>query len=115
MSSLIYNDILQIVKDVSSASAPTDCIQGTVMSVSPLQIMIEQTQDYYPESVYLIPEELTDYEVDIELSGDFSLPQVSGNGTFKGKMKVYNGLRVGDTVLLLKCMGGQKIYILGRV
>lgn len=138
MSSQIYSDIQQIIHDNMDAANLTDCIEGTVDSVEPLQILIDQNTEYDPESVYLIPEELTDYQSEVEFEGEFTLDNVlidvnvsvssdfsvtktpvmgpvTTTGKFTGTLKVKNGLVVGDKVLLLKCKKGQRKYILGRI
>lgn len=115
MSSIIYQDIKTIVKEVVNAQNPADCVVGTVVNLTPLQILIDDNTDYDPERVYIIPKELKKYTVNTEFNGNMSIDGALKPCLFSGALTIDNSLKVGDSVLLLKCQSGQSKVILGRV
>lgn len=54
-------------------------------------------------------------EAMLALEGSFSLPRDGGNGSFNGKAKLIDFLRIGDSVIVLTDNSGQNFYILGKV
>lgn len=107
MSQLIYNDLKEIFNLVNTSRTPTDALFGTVINVSPLTIEIDGNTEYYPSSVFIVPESLTDREIDVEYNGTEGL-------NFAGKMTIKNGLKAGDHVILMQVQQGQKFLILDR-
>lgn len=110
---------------------------GTVISESPLKVEITN-QFVLPESVLIVPEHLTDHEIEISIYTDYKwLTKDTENGgslsndvedhkhdieinpvsepTKKKNIKLWNGLRVGDKVALLRKHGGQSYFILDRL
>ena len=96
---------------------------GTVTNVSPLTIHTDQQMDLFASMVTL-PRSMTDYEVDIEVSWQ---TEEKGGGSGEGayeshrhgvrgrkKVKVYNALKVGDQVLLIRQQKAQKWVVLDR-
>lgn len=82
---------------------PADLRFGTITSVKPLKVQIS-TQLTVPTSALVVPQHLTDYEIEVEI-----------NGGAKQKMKVYNALKKNDKVALLRKAGGQQFFILDRI
>ena len=105
MSQLIYNDLKQMMKEVTASNMPTEITIGTIVSLSPVQINIDGNTEYYPSSAFVIPEHLTDREVEVSID-DLG---------FSGTMKLNNALKEGDGVLLIQCQRGQKLVVLDRV
>lgn len=114
-------------------SRPMQIIFGTVKSRKPLEIMVNQKLVIKEESLVLT-HAVKDYEVDIEVShytvnDDFlktrhdhpdALPNEFDSHhkhAYKGrkKIKIYNGLKVGEEVILAQAQGGQKYVILDRM
>ena len=75
---------------------------GTVTSINPLRVQVTN-QFTVPEALLIVPKNLTDYDVDILLNG------------MQSSMTVYNSLKVGDKVALLRKTGGQSYFILDRI
>lgn len=101
-------------------------ILGTVISEVPLKIKLSNDDKIVvgPDNVY-IPRHLTNYEtkVDIEIPEEIdSLTEIveahshplKTFNIFKGKMTVYNALKVGETVHLLAFNNNKQYYILDR-
>ena len=101
---------------------------GKVISISPLKVQVTNLFTI-PEKLLVVPEHLTDYEIEVTTtgygwttdnssggSGDASFASHShGMNETKQKLKVHGALRVGDKVALLRKTGGQTYYILDRL
>ena len=111
--------------DANDNSKPTDLRYGTVVSASPLKVQITN-QFVIPESMLVVPEHLTDYEVNVTV--EWETENKSGGGeeatafashnhaiTGKKKMKVHNALESGDKIALIRQQGGQSYFILDRI
>jgi hypothetical protein len=106
------------------ASNPAAILFGTVKSISPLKINIEQrlTLD---ESHLVLTSLVSDFEVDMTVnhmtentsggSGDSSFASHNHVITGKKTFQVHLGLQAGETVILLQVQGGQKYIVLDRV
>lgn len=123
-----YGDLLQALKraavEAVEAGKPAAFCYGTVTSVGPLEIMTDQKLPLGEEQL-----ELTRAVQDIWLDAEISThtENKSGGGGYaefashkhaiKGrkKLRIYNGLQVGEKVLLLRWQGGQKFLVLDRV
>lgn len=113
------------------ASKPADILYGTVQSVNPLEIFVEQKLILTKEFI-IVPEHLTDYETEIT----FDDPEVKQIYTtwnmeetqesnrakisfkqpaVKHKITVYNALKEGDSVILFRKQGGQRYVVFDRV
>lgn len=98
--------IKQAIQEMANQSAAT-VIQGTVTSISPLKIQIDNDSKLVISArIAIIPIHLTDYETKIDI------PSISLNGA---KAIVKNSLKVGEKVHLLAFEKGKKYYILDRV
>ena len=78
-----------------------DLRYGTVVSIKPLKVQVTNLFTI-PSSLLVVPQHLTDYEVQVKLDG-------------KKTMTVYNALKVNDKVALLRKQGGQSYFILDRI
>lgn len=137
--------VKQAAIDAVKASQPCDVLFGRVMNISPLQININQklilTSDFLvlTKAVqdYEVDVEVSHYVEDETFKEShvhtFSGSDSEGN-TFEGttstgnlrghhkhkyigkkKIKIYNGLRVGEEVIVIKVQGGQKYVVLDRL
>ena len=125
-----------------AASQPLALCYGKVTSVDPLQIMADQKLPLEAEQLELTGA-VQDRFVDIEISaytendsfmngshthgitdtytGGGSSDEGNLNTTHKHaikgrkKLRLFNGLQVGERVLLLRWQGGQKYLVLDRV
>lgn len=91
--------MLDIIRKASlgavSNTNPMAALYGTVLSISPLEVSVEQRFSL-PASVLVIPETIT--KLTKEINGETKL-----------------GLQPGDRVLLLRIQGGQSYVVLDRV
>ena len=109
---------------------PCGALQGTVISISPLRIQaVNDSKLIINASLLIVPKHLTTYEVyvdieaadgildsDTKLAGDPSHSHKLDTFTLtKGKLTVYNALKLGEKVHLLSLNNGKKYYILDRV
>ena len=122
------NGLLQILKQVTNnsleADKPTDIVMGEVISVSPLQIKVNQ-QETLPADFFMLTKAVLDHYVDIEVNhvtenragGGGDAAYASHNHDYIGRKKImiYNGLKVGEKVILLRRRGGQEYIVLDRV
>lgn len=111
---------------------------GTVTSTSPLEIQIDQkltlTQDYL-----ILTKAVLDHEVDIEVNHFTEQSALVGYGPWdtkhshpnagtgeinpnhrhqylgRKKIKIFNGLQVGEKVILIRLQGGQRYVVLDRI
>lgn len=125
-------NLIEIIKQAAieavTASNPCAIVFGTVTSIDPLKINVEQRLTL--DASHLILTSLVkDIEVDVTI--DYSTEEHTHNHTIpngltsnethkhaiKGKttMKVHLGLKVGESVMLLRVQGGQKYIVLDRV
>lgn len=102
--------------EADDSRQPCDLRFGTVTSVKPLKVKITN-QFILPESLLVVPEHLTDHDVKVSLkswgtsSSDSHSHTISGENTFT----IYNALKTGDKVALLRKTGGQSYFILDRI
>lgn len=108
--------LVKVIKDVAMDAVDnakmSDLRFGTVISTSPLKVRITN-QFILPESILIVPQHLTDYEVEVEVHSWNDSRGDSLNGT--KKMTIKNALKVGDKVALMRKQGGQSYFILDRL
>jgi hypothetical protein len=120
----LYQTLQQLVQQSMDAVKLTDYILGIVESISPLVIRVSQKEVITEE--YLIPTDLVrDYDVDIEVnhvtenrgggSGDPAYESHNHGYAGRKRIRVYNGLHIGESVILLRQSGGQEYCVLSRV
>lgn len=95
--------IKQIAKEERENARPCDFVFGTVESGQPICIRINQ-KITIGERFLCVPKELTDHEVELSKQGEETV-----------KYMIHNGLKKGESVVLLRKEGGQSYLILGRV
>lgn len=121
-------NLIEIIKmaavDAVKASNPAAIVFGTVTSISPLKVNIEQrlTLD---ESHLVLSSLVSDFEVDVTLNhvtentsggtGDSSFSSHNHAVTGRKTMTIHLGLKKDETVMLLQVQGGQKYIILDRI
>lgn len=124
----MLNELLQVIKSVArdqyDALKPSDVTFGTVISVSPLEINIDQRMTL-PAEFFILTKAVLDHYVDITVShvtedragGGGYAEFASHNHDYKGckKILVHNGLKIGEKVILVQAQGGQKYVVLDRV
>lgn len=140
-------DIIETIKkaalDAVENSSPTSIMYGTVISVKPLEIQIEQKLLLTSEFL-ILTKNVIDYETEITVNWSteeknfnsnhshncnvISNEEVSvtienqnielthnHNMTGKKKIIIHNGLKTNDKVILLQQQGGQKFIVLDKI
>ena len=119
----IIRSIRKVVLDAVNAQKLTDIVYGTVESVSPLKIRVDQKLLLEQEQLKLT-RAVMDYEVDMTVdhlteeqsggSGDASFE--SHNHEYKGRKTfiIHNGLIVGDKVTMVRAHGGQQYIVIDK-
>ena len=131
--------IKQTAMDAVMADKPVEVCVGKVMCEEPLQILVEQKL-LLGEKQLVLTKAVTDHWVDIEVShytvnDAFMNPDhihyvpehfvytdegnldTTHKHAYKGrkKIKIYNGLKLGENVLLIRFDRGQRFVVLDRV
>lgn len=149
---LLLNTIKGLVQQMLQGASLTDCVLGTVVNETPLEIKVDSFADVLEEDDLLLTNAVKDHFVDVEVAwetvkdndlqgfqqihnnnvsaynshthpdtGGASNTMKTGDTThlhgIKGrkKIRIYNGLKVGETVLLLRQSGGQQYVVWDRV
>lgn len=122
--------IKRAVAETVAADKPVQLLFGTVVSDSPLKIQLDQKATLLAPMLVLT-RNVTDYEVDIEVShwtefekehqhntsdGATALP-TSHRHKYTGvkKVKVHNALQNGDVVVLARIQKGKRYVVLDRI
>ena len=105
------NDFIRVIKksskDVMNTTYPATVMFGTVESVSPLMVFVEQRFHLTAEQL-IVPKHLTDYEVEMEVIFDDIISE-------NKKVRIKNALKTFDKVVLIRQHGGQKFFIADKV
>lgn len=127
-------DLVNAMKQASTkaieASQPSDFCFGKVISTSPLKITVEQKMTLGATQLVLT-RNVTDFETELSFD-DSGIKQDYENWTtdeselidsgkiaftakIKHKITIYNALKTGEDVVLMKQKGGQKYLVIDRV
>jgi len=98
----ILKEIQKLVLGVINAQKLTTVVYGTVLSINPLEVQIDQKLTLREEHLKLT-RAVMDHEV-----------EMSVNGGTKQIYKVYNGLKQGDKVTMFRVHGGQQFLIIDK-
>lgn len=116
------NDFAKLIKraaiDAMKESKPMSIVFGTVVSIEPLKIKVEQKLTLTTAQL-ILTNSVRDYNLDMtvnhftdeDLSTD---PKHKHSYTGRKTFKVHNGLVAGDGVILLQMQGGQKYIVLDK-
>lgn len=114
------NDFVRAIKkasvDANEAGDPVNVMSGTVTSTRPITVKVEQRFEIGREQL-IIPEYLTDHKIGVTLDGETEkagTPEHRHKYGEKQIMTAYNGLKIGDRVILIRQQGGQKFLIIDR-
>lgn len=126
--------IKKVAKEVFESMKPTTVLYGTVETVSPLTVRIDQKHLLQEEDL-ILSHFLRDYYVDITVShktesiyeswdtshshpdaGTSTIP-IDHKHEYKGKKKIliHYGLKEGEKLALIRIQGGQMYYIIDRL
>ena len=129
--------IKRTAMDAVQADKPVEVCFGKVMSEAPLQILVEQKL-LLGEKQLVLTKAVTDHWVDIEVShytvndafmnpdhihktphgySDEGNLDTTHKHEYSGRKRImiYNGLKVGENVLLVRFDKGQRFVVLDRV
>lgn len=129
--------MVQLVKKAAveavEAAKPVQFLFGQVISASPLKIQVDQ-KSIYTEKMLVLTRNVTEHEIDISISaqsvvishghpvtdtytGGGTAQEINHNHPIKGrkKIKVHNGLVVGDWVVMARIQKGKKYVVLDRI
>ena len=114
----------QLAGQAEDAGRPSDYILGTVESSSPLSIRVSQ-KDLITAEYLITTDAVRDYNVDIEVNhvtenragGGGYAEYASHNHDYKGRkrIRVYNGLKRGEIVVMIRQRGGQQYLVVSRI
>lgn len=119
----ILKEIQKLVLGVINAQKLSTVVYGTVLSVSPLEIQVDQKLTLKEEQLKLT-RAVMDYKVDMTVdhvtevrsggSGEASFE--AHNHDYKGRKKflIHNGLIEGDRVTMIRAHGGQQFLIIDK-
>lgn len=134
--SLDINELVRLVKQAAveavRADAPVAFCYGTVTSVAPLKIQVDQKK-ILGEAQLILTDNVRDFNVMLSTIGGegksegphYTEDESGGSGDaafashqhkYQGRKKwrVHNALEIGEKVILLRCDGGQKYAVLDR-
>ena len=102
MSSGLIDIIKRASMDAMDNAQMCDLRYGTVVNTSPLKVQVTNVFTI-PSSLLILPKHLTDYDVKMIINGE------------EQTVTVFNALKIGDKVALLRKQGGQSYFILDRI
>lgn len=124
MSAALVQTLKNLVQQTVNASKPSDYIIGVVETVNPLSIRVEQ-KDIITEDFLILTDAVRDYDVDIEVkhvtenrgggAGDSAYESHNHDYIGRKHIRIYNGLHIGESVIMIRQGGGQEYCILSRV
>lgn len=129
MSKGLVDAVKRAALEAMETHKPCDLRWGKVISVDPLQVQISQ-QLILPESVLIIPEYLTEHEIEVTVKPEYGWNTKTTEGgtdlslfeshkhdiSFnRKKLLIHGELKVDDKVVLIRQQGGQHFLILDRI
>ncbi len=116
MALLAFTEAVQeIAVKAVSGTKPAEIRLAEVRSVDPLSVYLPGAFPISSEALTLT-QKVTDYEVEVEVEWETETAS-NHKHIIKGKktMKVCNGLKKGDKVLILRSQGGDKYIIMDKL
>ena len=127
--------IRMVVAQTVSAMSPMDILIGEVKSIEPLKIYVGTVNAELTKDHLILTNAVTDHFVDIHVNhltdtihGEWDTTHShpdAGSGTIptdhihsysgRKKIKVYNGLQIGEFVVIIKASGGNSYIVLDRI
>lgn len=117
------NVLKSLVAQTVRGMNPSDFILGEVISETPLVIRVGENE--LDENFLILSDNVRDFEVDIEVNhitekragGGGYAEYASHDHDYKGRKKIiiYNGLKIGEKVVMIQQSGGQLFFVANRV
>lgn len=114
----------KITLDAVASTNPAAIVLGTVETVNPLSIKVDQKL-IINEPNLILTRNVMDHEIEMTVNHKTEIAQGgSGYGEYdahshdylgKKSFLVHNGLSLGDSVILIKNQGGQQYVVLDKV
>ena len=117
------NVLKSLVAQTVRGMNPSDFILGEVISEAPLVIRVGENE--LDEDFLILSDNVRDFEVDIEVNhitekragGGGYAEYASHDHDYKGRKKIiiYNGLKIGEKVVMIQQSGWQLFFVANRV
>lgn len=117
------NVLKSLVAQTVRGMNPSDFVLGEVISEAPLVIRVGENE--LDEDFLIFSDNVRDFEVDIEVNhitekragGGGYAEYASHDHDYKGRKKItiYNGLKIGEKVVMIQQSGGQLFFVANRV
>lgn len=117
------NVLKSLVAQTVRGMNPSDFVLGEVISETPLVIRVGENK--LDEDFLILSDNVRDFEVDIEVNhvtekragGGGYAEYASHDHDYKGRKKIiiYNGLKIGEKVVMIQQSGGQLFFVANRV
>lgn len=117
------NVLKSLVAQTVRGMNPSDFVLGEVISADPLVIRVGENE--LDEDFLILSDNVRDFEVDIEVNhitekragGGGYAEYASHDHDYKGRKKIiiYNGLKIGEKVVMIQQSGGQLFFVANRV
>lgn len=111
---ILLPNLLETIKaaavEAMVAAEPTGILFGTVSTTAPLTVFVDQKLTLTREFLVLTRNVM---DIKVERIENNNTEGVASSDT-EGGFIIYNGLKKGDGVILLKQQGGQKYIILDK-
>ena len=124
MSNQLMNALQKLAYNTYQAGKPADYILGVVETVNPLVIRLD-AKETITEEFLVLTDAVRDYDVDITVNhttenaagGSGYAEYASHNHGYKGRKRitVHNGLTPGESVVMLRQLGGQEYLVISRI
>lgn len=108
----LVDALKQLSSEHSEALNPVIIATGVVASIDPLKIMIDPKTPLY-ESMLRLTNAVKDHTTEVVIP-----PVVDSNGDFSSgsyTITIKNGLKIGESVFMVRDQGGQKYTVIDRV
>ena len=117
------NVLKSLVAQTVRGMNPSDFVLGEVISEAPLVIRVGENE--LDEDFLILSDNVRDFEVDIEVNhitekrsggGEYT-EYARSNYDYKREKKIiiYNGLKIGEKVVMIQQSGGQLFFVANRV
>ncbi len=111
------SDFTTMIKEMNlnavESTSPMEVLYGKVVGVNPLKIMINQKLTLGQRQL-ILTRNVIDYEVNITVR-NLEEEESVHNEKEQSAFKIYNGLQLGEVVILISDKGGQKFIVLDKV
>lgn len=124
MSNQLMNALQKLAYNTYQAGKPADYILGVVETVDPLVIRLD-AKETITEEFLVLTDAVRDYDVDITVNhttenaagGSGYAEYASHDHGYKGRKRitVHNGLTPGESVVMLRQLGGQEYLVISRI